>query len=102
MKTITLQLLDEDNHPLTAVELEDYAVPSPGEAVTEALDNTGIRTRVAELMDAVFARIRELNAEPVEAPVQVRITIGDALLSAPESPEPTITLAIKVKIHAEA
>jgi hypothetical protein len=102
MKTIQLKLLDEDNQPLTEVALEDYAVPMPGEAVTEELDNTGILTRVAELMDAVFASIRQRNAEPVEPPIHVRIRIGDALLFAAECPDPTITIAVKVRIHAEA
>jgi hypothetical protein len=102
MKTITLRLVDEEDQLLTEVELEDYAVPMPEEADTEELDNTGILKRVAELMDAVFARIRQLNAEPVEPPVHVRITIGDALFLAAENPEPTITIPVKVKIHAEA
>ena len=102
MKTIMLKLLDQDNQPLKDVPLEEYAIPSAGEEVNEELDNTVILKRVSELMDAVFVRISQLNAEPVEPPVHVRIKIGDALLWASETPGPTIEIPIKVKVHAEA
>lgn len=102
MRTIMLELLDEAGQPLTQVELEDYGLPSCEDEIEEDLDNTGILKGIADLMEAVFAKLAEFHAEPVDPPVHVRVAIGDALFWACESPESTPTIRIKVKVHAEA
>src|SRR2546423_10388084 len=102
MRTIMLHLVDETNQPLTEVELEDYALPSYEEETDEDLDNTAILKGISDLMETIFAKLAQLNAEPVDPPVHVRVAIGDALFWACDSPESTPTVRIKVKLHAEA
>ena len=102
MRTIMLALVDDAYQPLTEVELEDYGLPSCEDEIEEDLDNTGILKGIADLMQAIFAKLAQLNAEPVDPPVHVRVAIGDALFWACDSPESTPTIRIKVKVHAEA
>jgi hypothetical protein len=97
-----LALVDEASQPLIDVELEDYALPSFEDESEEDLDNTGILKGIADLTEAIFAKLAELDAEPVDPLVHVRVAIGDALFWACESPESTPTIRIKVKINAEA
>jgi hypothetical protein len=101
MRTIRLHLLDVEGQPLTEVELEDYGLPSGEDETEEGLDNTGILKGIADLMQAIFAKLAELHAEPVDPPVHVRVAIGDALFWACDSPESTPTIRLRVKIHAE-
>ena len=102
MRSIMLELVDEASQPLTDVELEDYALPSFEDESEEDLDNTGILKGIADFMEAIFAKLAELDAKPVDPPVYVRVAIGDALFWACESPESTPTIRIKVKINADA
>jgi len=101
-RSITLELVDEASQPLTDVELEDYALPSFEDETEEDLDNTDIIKGIADLMEAIFAKLAELDAEPVDPPVSVRVAIGDALFWACDSTESTPTIRIKVKINADA
>jgi hypothetical protein len=102
MRTMMLELLDEAGQPLTEVELEDYGLPSGEDETEEALDNTGILKGIADLMQAIFAKLAAFNAEPLDPPVHVRVAIGDALFWACDSPETTPKIRIKVKINAES
>ena len=97
-----LELVDEASQPLTDVELEDYALPSGEDEIDENLDNMDILKGITYLMEAIFAKLAELDAEPVDPPVYVRVAIGDALFWACDSPESTPTIRIKVKINADA
>jgi hypothetical protein len=102
MTPIKLELMDEVNQPITDVELEDYGLPSGEDEIDENLDNTDILKGIADLMEAIFVKLAELDVEPVDPPVSVRVAIGDALFWACESPESTPTIRIKVKINADA
>lgn len=102
MRTIKLELLDEAGQNLTEIELEDYAFPSDEDETEEDLDNTGILKGISDLMQAIFAKLDEFNAEPLDPPVHVRVAIGDALFWACDDQESTPTIRIRVKIHAEA
>jgi hypothetical protein len=102
MSTMMLELLDEAGQILTDIELEDYAFPSGEDETEEDLDNTGILKGISDLMEAIFAKLAELHAEPVDPPVHVRFAIGDALFWACDSPEITPKIRIKVKINAES
>jgi hypothetical protein len=97
-----LELMDEANQPITDVELEDYALPSFEDETDEELDNTDILKGIADLKEAIFAKLAELDVEPVDSLVHVRVAIGDALFWACDSPESTPTIRIKVKINADA
>jgi hypothetical protein len=102
MRSIMLELVDEASQPLTDVELEDYALPSGEDEIDENLDNTDILKGITDLMEAIFAQLAELDVEPMDPLVHMRVAIGDALFWACESPESTPTIRIKVRINAEA
>jgi hypothetical protein len=96
-----LELVDEAHQPLTEFELEDYGLPTGEEESGEDLDNTGILKGIADLMETILAKLDELQAQPLDSPVHVRVAIGDALFWACDSPETTPTIRIRVKIHDE-
>src|SRR5262245_36642170 len=101
MRPIKLELLDEAAQPLTEVELDDYGFPEDEEETEEDLDNTGILKGIADLTETIFEQLAELDAEPIDSPVHVRVAIGDALFWACDSPETTPKIRIRVKINAE-
>jgi len=100
MRPINLELVDEARQPLADIELEDYGLPSVEDETDEDMDNTGILKGISDLTEAIFAKLAELDAEPLDPPVHVRFAIGDALFWACESPETTPKIRIRVKIHA--
>lgn len=102
MRAINLELVDEACQPLADIELEDYGLPSLDDETDENLDNTGILKGISDLMEAIFAKLAELNAEPLDPPVNVRFSIGDALFWACETPESTPKIRIRVKINDES
>jgi hypothetical protein len=101
VRPIKLELLDEAGQPLTEFALEDYGFPEDEEETEEDLDNTGILKGIADLTETIFEKLAELDAEPIDSPVHVRVAIGDALFWACDSPETTPKIRIRVKINAE-
>jgi hypothetical protein len=96
MKSLNLRLVDASGDELEFLPVEQFVIAEAWDDIPQADSEDSILDRVEGLYSSLLTLLRERQASPSHGLVWLKITLGEALLSANEMPGEEVVIDVPV------